>query len=67
VAQAFDLDPETDRWDAKIAGHTHLVYRAPPGPHFSEINLLGQDFYDLKEVRYWFRPEDRRVSYYIDN
>jgi len=68
VAQAFGLldDPEpSDPWDAKIADHAHQIYLSPSDSHFSEVNLLGGDFYKLKEVHPRVSAIHRRITYRI--
>jgi hypothetical protein len=65
VAQAFGLNLNADRWIAKIAGYTFPVHLAPPNSHFSELNLLGQDFCHLYGLRPWTECGGRMVTYYI--
>ncbi|CCX31260.1 Protein of unknown function [Pyronema omphalodes CBS 100304] len=37
----------------KIAGYHHAVHRPPDHLHFSKINLLGVDFFNLYNVSQW--------------
>lgn len=39
----------------KIGGHEHPIYMSPKNSHFSDINLLGGDFCNLRQV---FKVED---------
>ena len=59
-----DPDP-SDLWDAKIVGCAHQIYLSPPDSHFSEVNLLGIDFYKMKEVHPRISAIHRRITYYI--
>ena len=66
MAQAFGLNLNADSpWIAKIAGYTFPVHLAPPDSHFSELNILGQDFCNLHEFRAWKNTGRRTVTYYI--
>ncbi|KAI5776451.1 hypothetical protein EDC01DRAFT_461521 [Geopyxis carbonaria] len=53
-AQTSDLfDIREDRVGpagVKIAGYAHAVHRSPSHSHFTEVNLLGMDFFNLQNV-----------------
>ena len=53
-----------DSWFFKIAGISHVVYRAPPDSHFSNVNILGSDFY-IRHRLIALVGENRQMTYYI--
>jgi len=59
-------DPEpSDPWNAKIAGYAHQIYLSPSDSHFSEVNILGVDFWKLNEVHPRVSAIHRRITFYI--
>jgi hypothetical protein len=52
-------------WDTKIAGYAHPVHPSPPSSHFADLNIIGQDFFNLHNFRTWPSVEDRTVAYYF--
>ncbi|CUS07051.1 unnamed protein product [Tuber aestivum] len=36
-----------------IAGYTHPIYRSPRNKHFSDLNLLGMDFFSVHRISQW--------------
>ena len=67
MAQAFGLDLDTEAkitgWEAKIAGHRHTVYLSES--HFSEVNILGDDFCSWVGCNPQVVAGRRKVTYYV--
>ena len=48
MAQTFELDKEEVTLDASIAGHLHPIHVGLSESHFTNINILGRDFCQLR-------------------
>jgi hypothetical protein len=50
---------------AKVAGYPNPVYPSPPDSHFSEVNLLGIDFWSYNGFTTQVIGGGPMVTYYI--
>ncbi|KAI9859248.1 MAG: hypothetical protein M1813_007022 [Trichoglossum hirsutum] len=48
-----------------IAGYVHPVYTSPNESHFSDINILGMDFFNTHRVQLWFDYDEAQVKLYF--
>ena len=65
MAQAFKLKEVERPLEADITGRVHPIHIAPSESHFSNINILGGDFCQLKRLRPWVHDDGETITYYI--
>ncbi|KAI9767813.1 MAG: hypothetical protein M1840_005494 [Geoglossum simile] len=57
--------PEDVPTPVKIAGYHHTVFMSPHKSHFSDLNILGVDFYNAYNVNAWHDYRNQKAKLYF--